>query len=324
MKQLNHIEYLRAFSMLYIVGYWHLFNYTEAFPGYHNVFTYRLTFVVLGLFVFISGFLIARTTMKSKNAIYFYKKKLIRIYPLYVLAVLLFYIYGINAAETSIKSLVFISMYDGPPPLTLWFIAMLLLFYLVTPFLLQLIDHPVKYLFLIALVFVLTLILRVIFKAVDLRVLLYFPSFCLGIYCARQGLKIRLINMKSALLLFVPGLILSFIEIDSWTLNKLKDIPMVLSASYLIFVMSDLSEHRFKKVKLVSLLSYSSFAMYLFHRPVYITMKTVYFPENGPAQILYLITAALMMVAIISWCIQKAYDKGYNVLNRSLKVSGTV
>ncbi len=307
--------------MLYIVGYWHLFNYTEAFPAYHNVFTYRLTFVVLGLFVFISGFLITGTTVRSNNPIQFYQKRLIRIYPLYVLAVLLFYVYGINDAEISIKSLVFISMYDGPPPLTLWFIAMLFLFYLVTPFLLQLIDRPVKYLCLIALVFVLTLILRVTFKAVDLRVLLYFPSFCLGLYCARHGLKTRLMNIKSALLLLIPGLILSFIELDSWTLNKLKDIPMVLSCSYLIFVISDFSEAKFKQVKLVSLLSYSSFAMYLFHRPVYITMKTVYFPENGQAQILYLATASLAMVAIISWCVQKGYDKAYALIKDSFKVT---
>ena len=300
--------------MLYIVGYWHLFNYTEAFPEYHNAFTSILTFIVLGLFVFISGFLAGRTEIKSNNRIHFYKKRLIRIYPLYVLSITLFYVYGINDADTSLKSLVFLSMYLGPPPLTLWFIAMIFLFYLASPFLLNFVDYPIKFISFILLIFMATLALRVIFKQVDLRVLLYFPCFCLGLYCSKQGLKTKMINIKTALLVLFLGFNLLFVEINSWTLNKLKEIPIVLSGSYLIFVISNLNENKFQKVKLISLISYSSFAMYLFHRPVYITMKAFYFPENGVLQIVYLSTVCLFMVAFISWCLQKLYDRTYMVL----------
>ena len=41
------IDLLRAACVLYIVGFWHLMTYTEAFPGYHNGVTTRLTVAVL-------------------------------------------------------------------------------------------------------------------------------------------------------------------------------------------------------------------------------------------------------------------------------------
>ena len=80
MKKLKSLDYLRSFSMLYIVGYWHLFNYTDAFPQYSNAVTYTMTLIVLGLFVLISGFLIGRREVKptdnSSSIVGFYKKKL--------------------------------------------------------------------------------------------------------------------------------------------------------------------------------------------------------------------------------------------------------
>lgn len=131
MKKLVSIEYLRALSMLYIVGFWHLFNYTDAFPGYKNIVTSNLTLVVLALFVLVSGFLIGITTVKQTEfrepAAYwnFYKKRLLRIYPLYALAVGIFYLYGINDAAISIGALTLVSMLWGEAPKTLWFITMI-------------------------------------------------------------------------------------------------------------------------------------------------------------------------------------------------------
>ncbi len=54
------IDVMRAVSMLYIVGFWHLLDYTKVVTWHYNLVTYRLTVAALSLFVLISGFLTGR------------------------------------------------------------------------------------------------------------------------------------------------------------------------------------------------------------------------------------------------------------------------
>src|SRR5580704_1333411 len=54
------IDVMRAVSMLYIVGFWHLLDYTKVVGWHYNPITYRLTVGALALFVLISGFLTGR------------------------------------------------------------------------------------------------------------------------------------------------------------------------------------------------------------------------------------------------------------------------
>ncbi len=303
--------------MLYIVGYWHLFAFTRAFPEYYNAFTIMVAMVLLGLFVIISGFLIGSSAKKSVSSVHFYKNRLIRIYPiypLYALAVVLFYAYGINDAATSFKSLILISMYHGPASVTLWFVTMIVLFYLATPLLLKLVESPVKYLFFIIAIMAMTVALQVVFGTVDYRLLLYFPCYCIGIHCSRHGIRTRVVNIRSALLLFCLGLILSFIEFGAW--SQFNSILIILSCPYLIFAISCLNEDKFKRLGIISLLSYSSFAMYLFHRPIYFTLRSLYFPESGQFQVLYLVAVCLPAVVFISWGLQKLYDMCRMEVNR--------
>jgi peptidoglycan/LPS O-acetylase OafA/YrhL len=310
------IEYLRAFSMLYIVGYWHLFDYTTSFPEWKNSFTYVLSLIVMGLFVVISGFLVGGSGRKSNSPMHFYKTRLVRIYLLYALTVVLFYFYGFNGGATSIKSLFFVSMVYGPPPTTLWFINMLALFYLATPFLLRLAGNPVNYVLFIIAVLVTIWIFFTTTENVDERILLYFPCFCIGVYCSRYGLETRAVNIGSAFLLFAIGVFFSFTRIDSGTFNSLKYLFLIVSCSYLIFAISYINEDKFKNFKIVSLISYSSFAMYLFHRPIYVTLHALYFPEKGQLQLLYLITVCLPLMVFMSWGLQKLNDIGYGTVNK--------
>ena len=309
MKTLISLEYLKAFSMLYIVGYWHLFDYTDSFPNYSNNLTCSLTVIILGLFVLISGFLVGTSAKNSVRALDFYKKRMFRIYPLYALAVIIFYIFHMNDLETSIKSLFFITMYVGPSPATLWYITMLFLFYLLTPLLVRWVNKPAKFfgftLFILGITF---LLLVVGFESVDYRLLLYFPSFCMGVYCSYYGVTNKVVNYKSALFLFFIWLCTFFINIDSEILIQLKSTPLIISVSYLMFLISYINEKHFKKIKIISLLSYSSYAMYLFHRPIYSSLIRLYFPEKGELQILYLMFFCLIVIFTFSWFMQKFYD----------------
>ena len=296
--------------MLYIVGFWHLFDYTTAFPDWKNSFTHGLSLVVLGLFVVISGFLVGLSVKKSTSILDFYKTRFVRIYLLYAFAVILFFLYGLNSGTTSLKSLFFISMVVGPPPLTLWFINMLVLFYLVTPLLFKLTENPMRYFSFIISTSMLIFIFLGIINTLDKRVVLYFPCFCIGIYCSQHGLQDRNVSIRSALLLLSLWLTFSYIGIDAWGFNILMDIFLILSCSYLIFAISHYNENIFKKFQIVSFISFSSFAMYLFHRPIYLTLQTLYFPENEQLQVIYLLTACLPLMICISWGLQKLYDRG--------------
>ncbi len=309
MKKINSIEYLRVFSILYIVGFWHLFNYTDAFPAYQNPLTSRITLIVLGLFVLISGFLIGASAKKRKGALDFYKKRVLRIYPLYAAAVLIFYFYGINDFESSVKALLLVSMYYGPAPWTLWFITMLMLLYLVTPILYRFIESPVQYWGLICAIVFVSLLLRVTYGGVDMRVMLYLPCYAIGLYCSRYGFAGQLVNNRNALFVLVAGVIFSGITSEFYLLNQLKHIPMVVASSYLILSISYFNETKFRSVKIIAFLGYSSYAIYLFHRPIFISLKSLYFPQNELLQALYLITVCLLAIFVFSWSVQKSYDK---------------
>ncbi|RKX36209.1 MAG: hypothetical protein DRP71_00660 [Verrucomicrobia bacterium] len=310
MTNLISIEYLRAFSILYIVGYWHLFNYTDALPKYANPVTGSLAVIVLGVFVLVSGFLNGSSAKKGVGPIQFYRKRLLRIYPMYALAVLLFYLYGISDATTSLKSLVFISIFYGPSPYTLWFVTMIMLFYLITPLLLGLVGSPAKFLLFSGSLFVIVFGIEAVSSTMDRKLLLYLPCYCVGIYCSRHGFKGRVANIPSVLLVFCLWLVLAFIENDSWTFNQIRNISMVFSCSFLISAICYLNEDRFGKAAVISFLSYSGYSMYLFHRPIYSTLVSLYFPGNELLQVVYLSTVCLLVIIFTSWGIQKIYDKG--------------
>ena len=308
MRKLISIDYMRAVSMLYIVAFWHLLEYTNAFPQYKNLLTGVLTVSVLGLFVFISGYLVGGAKGRSLSPLEFYKKRIIRIYPLYALAILLFYLYGINGSQTSLFSLLGLSMYYGPKPITLWFITAIVVYYLLAPLFLRVVNSSVGYLITFSVVFLSTIALYISLGTVDIRVALYLPCFAAGIYCSIHGIINKFFNLKSMMAMLGIGIPLLFVESGLLARNQLGYIPLILSLAYLIFYAFYRSERYLKASKIVTFLSYGSFAAYLFHRPIYSTMKSLYFPNNELFQVPYLIVVFFFVVMTISWGLQKTYD----------------
>lgn len=313
------IDYLRAICILYIVGYLHLFNYTNAFPQYFNPFTLALTEITLGLFVFISGFLVHIPSIETRYVINFYKKRLIRIYPLYFLALTQFFLYGLNDGFTTIKSLFLISMVYAPAPLTLWFINMIMLFYLIAPIINISSKSLKQYLITVTLIVVLIIASQLMFKIVDFRLLFYFPCFCVGMYCGENGVENNIISIKYAIVCLLFGTLAYGIQYmmnvecwdcwNIWTISNLFKIPFIVSISYLIFALIYYKREAFINIKIVDIVSYSSYSMYLFHRPIFTVLKSFYFPENITFQTLYLFCFCLLLIILISYCIQLVYDK---------------
>jgi len=308
MRKLNSIEYLKAFSMFYIVGFWHLSDYTAYLSINKNQILSDTTLITLSIFVLISGFLLGKTNKQPVKFLTFLKKRLFRIYPLYALAVIIFYFFSINDLLISIKSLFFISMFIGPAPFTLWFITMIMIFYLLTPFLISLSNKIINYFLFVLLISLLFFILIFFFKNIDYRIVFYFPIFCLGIFCATQGIKTKFINLYSALALFLIGILLESISINSWLITQFLKLPVIISSSYIILYISITYEYKFKSISIINTIGYSSFSIYLFHRPIYTTLIYLFFPNNKELQFLYLLFVCFPIICFISWLLQKSYD----------------
>ena len=298
------IDLIRGLSVFYIVSYWHLFNYTEAFRGYYNPVTHYLTRIILASFVFISGYLIASKNQEItwRNVLIFWSKRLIRIYPLYLLALCLFYWRDIASSTTLIKAGFLLSMFSPPAPPTLWFITMIMIFYLLAPFFLRYVNNLPFYLGL-SIVFWL-----VFFFKGTWEISLFFPSFIIGMWL--QGNPKWLNKLKQQQF----GLTIIFIILYIAEINKVSDwlflqIIFINLGAILFYFYSCQIMNKVRQSSIVATLSYSSFCMYLFHRPIFSVTQSIFFPNSEIAQVIYLLGVGVPLIILISWLIQKLYDR---------------
>lgn len=300
--KLPYIDLLRGLSALYIVGFWHLMNYTEQFPGYANALTHRTTVVVLGLFVFLSGHLLGQSRIAPGFAGLkrFLTRRLLRIYPLYLAALALFVALDMTGARTALKAALALSPLLGPPPQTLWFIATLLLFYLIAPALIRAAEERARSIALSAALALLFALAVVLHPGADPRLAIYFPAFALGIHCARNAPP-----RSPVLWLALPAaLALSFAG-SAPAEQNLYCAPLACIAPLAIYLFTRRVAANFPRIWIIEALSYASYAMYLFHRPLY---QRVALFADGPLGLAALVLVGLPATIAVSWLIQKAYD----------------
>jgi len=85
------VDLFKFFAVFWVVGYWHIFNYVDFFPSYKNIVTNNLTRIALGFFVFVSG-LYCGNSLQDRSHFQFIIDRLIHLYPLYLLAIFLFFL----------------------------------------------------------------------------------------------------------------------------------------------------------------------------------------------------------------------------------------
>lgn len=308
------IDLIRGCCILYIVGFWHLFDYTDAFPWYGNFFTARLTEVVLAVFVFVSGYLIGRKNVpfERSSIIKFYQSRLIRIYPLYLLAVVIFYAGNFLELTSSFKAALLVSMLIKPAPYTLWFITMIMLFYLVAPLLLYAVGRmrSVQFFTFVVTVTAFLVVYSLISDRLDCRLLTYFPSFAYGVFIASNRDRAEYFGKdRWKVILVLLAIFLSFLKTPYDELDAITRVPMVVLCSYFIFIFAEkLPSHKGMLYQAVFVLSYSSYCMYLFHRPVFKVCKKVYFPSDQLNQIFYLYGLCLPAIIFSAFILQKLFD----------------
>jgi len=199
-ERLNRIlwlDFLRAFAMLYIVAIHPVDDYGNQLfqSNFDDIFTYAL----LGMFVFLSGYLLTKANRirTGSDIKKFLKKRLLRIYPLYVMSLLLFFCFFPERLPTALlfQHLILYNMISGDSVFTLWFVTMICLFYLLFPVLIY--NYSVKRVIVVsAVLFVLLLLGHNFFEIFDKRLFIYLPLFTFGLLVAKQDAIHALLKKK--------------------------------------------------------------------------------------------------------------------------------
>jgi peptidoglycan/LPS O-acetylase OafA/YrhL len=303
------VDLLRCLSVLYIVGFWHLLEYTSVWPGYYSPLTARVTVIVLGLFVFLSGWLLGQGTIEPcvEGFERFYLKRLLRIYPLYLGAIGLFALCHLGDTTSLLKAALLLSMFSGPTPPTLWFITMVIVFYGAAPFLIHAATREPRFWELAASLFGALVLLSSLSTAVDPRLVMYFPAFVCGIYFARFELRRPQVLLASAWIGCFFSIVLSYSTAHDPE-HTFWSVPLACLGPLSIFLVAWRYKGHIPNSRWLTALGYVSFVMFLIHRPVYVTIKSFYFPSTGLGQLLYLTSVCLPVAMLVSWIIQSTYD----------------
>jgi peptidoglycan/LPS O-acetylase OafA/YrhL len=323
------IDLLRASSILYIVGYWHLLGYIDGVHGYKNAFTYRLTVVVLGLFTLMAGALAGRRPIRCAREVWgYYRARALRILPPYALALVLFALTDLLLWRDVGRGLLLIPAFDGHPLRTLWYVNMLVLFYGLAPLLLLLRGRLAPLAgnrlagFLPAAA--LALLLWGSGGGIDPRLGLYFPAFATGLLLSAdllpadggqpQGPLIRL----GPLAVIAAAAIAFSLPIPGRRLDSsLHALPLVTLVPLLILVVASRWLQGRTIPGWLRATSTASYFIYLLHRPLFLELKAAaagMAVVNPGWLLVYLLLFGVPVISWISWGGQWLYDRSLRAL----------
>lgn len=313
MKKGRIIEFdvARSLSMIYVICFWHLFQYSPKLFNIKTPFTQLLTGCFLGTFLYISGYMNGKTKpfIHTKDVYTFYLKRFVRIYPLFLCSLMFFFYLKWISLPELLESMFMINLITGTKLYTLWFISIILFYYALTPILLYS-DSLVKKISMSLLIFIFLIGLHCIFPLVDYRLFQFFPSYAFGLLTSQiptlqQNLKkkkVILISFLSLVLLFY-GFYNShsfFHKLAVSIFAFLLFIPLILNTSILIT--------KIIPQKVISFISYISFPMYLFHRITFGIGCSIFSSNYIITTIIYYCFVLIPSTIIVSVLIQKIYD----------------
>lgn len=311
------LDTLRAGAILYIVGFWHLFDYVEPANLHKTAATELFTYGVLGLFCFISGYLLAKHKLLCfQDVLRFYQRRLLKIYPMYAIALTAFLTIGLIELDTFFRTILATNMIWLASLPTLWFVALILTLYAITP--LYLIRYSLlKTILLTILLYGLMLsIITTNAPLIDYRFPLLLPAFAFGISAGRHP-QIRhwlthpivVIAAFACFWLTVSPFYQNFdLSFDARVLWFLRIDLAIFACIPLLWAVGQALSSRVPP-RLLYFLSYSSFATYLLHRIVFRLGLMAYQPHTLYSSLFYLMGIVLPLTIAVSYLFQKLYDR---------------
>ena len=308
-KRLISVDCTRALCMLWIIGFWHLKGYFVNPINCDDSFSSNVTIGVLATFTFISASFLGRSKIESYSDVMdFYKKRVIRIYPLFLLSAVSLYLIhmlvGINYVD-SLKQLILtilgLSSLLSNEPQTIWYIGMLISFYVFTPFVNRLVKTEMKILFLT--IGMIILIVLNIFNIPSNNVLLYYPVYAIGLVLAKKidySAKINIWLLLFNIIIFIICCLIKA-NLNLFIINYICMFALI----YILICVGKIIAQSKCVSNLLALVSYSSMVAYLFHRQFFGGLEYIF----GKYQVWFAYLVALPFLLLISYCIQFIYDK---------------
>ena len=242
-------DFLRALAIAMIIPA-HLSNFLSS--TYSKLALYAVdpyfANMGLGLFIFMSGYLLYynnHSINSFQSVLSFYKKRLLRIFPLYWAAIaaftLVFFIFApklnsgfvfpnaehVFSFHNIIMHILGLQILLAPayasPLLTLYFIGLIIIFYAVYPFIIMVSKNSKQLIFYSSLVFLGFLLISRTFSIIDPRFFMFFPTFVFGILTCKESLfdksmtNILKIPFIQLLLAVLPAMFVLFIVLGSRT-----------------------------------------------------------------------------------------------------------
>ena len=192
-KRIIGFDIARVISIL-IVLYYHILGYANIY-GKHPVVRI-FVYASLCIFTFLSAYLLAsRYKFQTKEELKtFYKKRVLRFYPLFFISSILLYFLGVNNGFITLKGLLGISPFYKPHPITMWYCAMLISLYLITP--LWATGGLKKQIFKFLSVIAIIIFIDLLFHCVVPRTYCYYTVYFIGIIIAQKLGTIFWDNLK--------------------------------------------------------------------------------------------------------------------------------
>lgn len=298
-KWIKEIDLIKSLAIVLIVLS-HLHDFVNI-GNYNSVLIYLsgyIAFIGLSLFFFISGFSLYYNYkhISIKNLANFYRKRAVRIYPLFWLAiisvaVICFYYYGFLFVWHGYKVdyqyfiVAFLGLqgifYQANPSVLYWFVGVILLYYLIYPFLV--LHKSIKKIIIISLVvYGFFLVIHLKLTLIDPRFFLYYLPFIAGIvlcWLTDNNLNFKRVTSNYDIKFKLGSLILFliftlvYIIVPSIKLVYAKGLilySLPLLAILSIYFAALIYKDRFvgKSYGLISKLSLSTYATFLFFSPV--------------------------------------------------------
>lgn len=317
-KRIRMVDCSRAVCMLWLIGIWHMSEYLDNDIASFEIFK-AITNGTMSSFVFISGYFLGWGLDQEKpfkeRCIQFYKKRLARFYPLFMLSCISLYlawvlwkINYISSLSQLLLTLLGLSCIITPAPYTIWFISMLLLFYAVTP----LISQFKKKWTALVLIFIIFLVLDLII-GIEAKVIMLWPFYAAGLLARKKIQFTDIFNRSYVIFGCLCGGLFIIINLltNTGAIYVLKEVSNALFTVFILCVghLCTLEKHI---VKLLTIISYASMCTYLFHRQIF---GAVYLAiGNFPVLAAYLLILPLTIG--ICLVIQFIYDRMCNSLSK--------
>lgn len=303
-------DLLRAVLVVYVVGYLHLGGYIGSGDLHVHWSTVAVTNVVLGTFTFLSGYMLGIWVgpFDIRGLTRFYKRRFLRIYPLYLLALGAFVMVWLTDPLSALKAALGLSMFLPPAPMTLWYVAMIVVCYALAPLLVMpAVGRAVTYW---ALAWSLMLAYGFVVVEMDHRILTQFAAFAGGVMCRRLGWRERCRHRTLPLASsFALTLLAAVMSLGYPMLGAVVAVPSVVLGPLLLMVFADRSRFAGEPGALVRSLAYVSFSAYLFHRVFFELLKRVIWPADPLLQLVVLIVLGLPLIWVGSAVLQWSYDR---------------